>query len=313
VTFRIITADPTRVASLLSGETRAIENVPTSDLARIRANKELRLYRTVSVRLMYLHLDSARDKSPFVTDKAGAVLPNNPLKDVRVRKALSKAINRQAIVDRIMEGAAEPSGQFLPPGTYSYVPDLKPPPYEPSEAKKLLAEAGFPNGFETTLYGPNNRYVNDSKIIQAIGQMWTRAGVQTEVDPLPWTTYVARAGKQEFPAFLFGWGTATAEASDPLIAQTATWDPKKGWGASNRGRYSNPAMDAKLEQAMRTVDDRKREALLQEASRLVQADFGILPLQFELSVWAMRKDLTYKARADQATLAQFVKPTVATR
>ncbi len=185
----------------------------------------------------------------------GEKLDKNPLKDRRVRLALSLAINRQAIVDRVMEGAAVPSGQYLPPGVYSYAPDIKPPPYEPEQAKKLLAEAGYPKGFRIALHGPNDRYVNDAKIIQAIGQMWTRIGVQTEVDPLPWTSYVGQANKQAFSAFLFGWGTGTAEASDPLIAQNATFDPAKGWGASNRGRYSNPELDKLIGEALGTADD----------------------------------------------------------
>ena len=149
-----------------------------------------------------------------------------------------------------MEGAAVPSGQYLPPGVYSYTPEIKPPPYDPEQAKKLLAEAGYPKGFRIALHGPNDRYVNDAKIIQAIGQMWTRIGVQTEVDPLPWSSYVGQANKQAFSAFLFGWGTGTAEASDPLIAQNATFDPAKGWGASNRGRYSNPELDKLIDEAL---------------------------------------------------------------
>ena len=176
-------------------------------------------------------------------DVNGEKLEKNPLKDRRVRMALSLAINRSAIVDRVMEGAAVPSGQYLPPGVYSYTPDIKPPPYEPEQAKKLLAEAGYPKGFRIALHGPNDRYVNDAKIIQAVGQMWTRIGVQTEVDPLPWSSYVGPANKQAFSAFLFSSGTFTAEASDALIAQNATFDASKGRGSTNRGRYSNPALD----------------------------------------------------------------------
>ena len=101
--------------------------------------------------------------------------------------------------------------------------------------------------------------------------------------------------------------------SNPLRALAATPSREKGMGGTNRGRYSNPALDAKLEEAMRTVDDGKREALLQQASRLVIADHGLLPLHFELSVWAMRNTLVYGGRADQATLAQFVRPRPAVR
>ena len=221
----------------------------------------------------------------------GEKLDKNPLKDRRVRQALSIAINRQAIVDRVMEGAAVPSGQYLPPGVYSHAPDIKPPPYDPEQAKKLLAEAGYPKGFRIALHGPNDRYVNDAKIIQAIGQMWTRIGVQTEVDPLPWSSYVGQANKQAFSAFLFGWGTGTAEASDPLIAQNATFDPAKGWGASNRGRYSNPELDKLIGEALGTADDAAREKILQQAQRMAFDDVAIIPLHIQKNIWATRAGL----------------------
>jgi peptide/nickel transport system substrate-binding protein len=309
VTWRMIPNDATRTAALLAGDVDFIDFVPTEELQHLRKDPKVKLWEQLGLRIIFLALNqSTHGPIAFVSGPNGEKLDKNPLMDRRVRHALSLAINRKAIVDRIMEGAAEPSGQFLPPGTYSYVPDLKPPPYDPAEAKKLLAEAGFPDGFRIALYGPNNRYVNDSKIIQAVGQMWTRAGVQTEVDPLPWTTYVARAGKQEFPAFLFGWGSATAEASDPLIAQTATWDPKKGWGASNRGRYSNPALDKLIDQAIHTADDNAREKLLQDATRMAMNDVAIIPLHIQKNVWATRANLTYIPTVGEALQLVNVKP-----
>src|SRR5262245_59029672 len=185
VVFRVITSDPTRVASLLSSEVRAIENIPTSDLAKLRSVKDLNIYRTVSVRLMYLHMDTAREKSPFVTDKSGKPLERNPLQDLRVRRALSKAINRQALVERVMEGAAVSTSQLMPQGFFGHAPGIKPEPYDPEGARKLLAEAGYPDGFGLTLHAPNNRYVNDEQIAQAIAQMLSKIGVLTKVDAMP--------------------------------------------------------------------------------------------------------------------------------
>ena len=194
--YRFISNDASRTAALLAGDVDFIDFVPTEDLEKLRKDPKVKLWETVGLRLIFLGLDQSRDgPSPFVSGPNGEKLDKNPLKDPRVRKALSLAINRQAIVDRVMEGAAVPSGQYLPPGVYSYAPDIKPPPYDPEQAKKLLAEAGFPKGLRIALHGPNDRYVNDAKIIQAIGQMWTRIGVQTEVDPLPWTSY-RRPGQQ---------------------------------------------------------------------------------------------------------------------
>ena len=294
VIYRFVTNDASRTAALLAGDADFIDFVPTEDLEKLRKEPKVKLWETVGLRLIFLGLDQSRDgPSPFVFGPNGEKLDKNPLKDRRVREALSVAINRQAIVDRIMEGAAVPSGQYLPPGVYSNVPDLKPPPFDTARAKQLLAGAGYPKGLRIALHGPNDRYVNDAKIIQAIGQMWTRASVQTEVDPLPWTSFVGQANKQAFSAFLFGWGTGTAEASDALIAQNATYDPAKGWGAANRGRYSNPELDKLIGQALGTADDGAREKLLQQAQHVAFDDVAIIPLHIQKNIWATRTGLTY--------------------
>ncbi|HZM46329.1 MAG TPA: ABC transporter substrate-binding protein [Burkholderiales bacterium] len=308
VTFRVITSDPTRVASLLAGEVRAIENVPTSDLAKLRANKELTIQRTVSVRLMYLHMDTARDKSPFVTDKAGKPLEKNPLQELRVRRAISKAINRQALVDRVMEGAAVSTSQLMPAGFFGHAPGIKAEGFDPDGARKLLAEAGYPDGFGLTLHAPNNRYVNDEQVAQAVAQMLSKIGIQTRVDAMPSSVFFSRGSKLEFSLLLAGWGADTMEASSPLKALLATFSTEKGMGASNRGRYSNPKMDAVLDQALATVDDGRREKLLQQATEIGVGDLGIIPLYHQHNLWATRRGVTYEARADERTLAYEFRP-----
>jgi peptide/nickel transport system substrate-binding protein len=308
VTYRIIPNDAARTASLLAGDTDVIEFVPPDDLPKLREDPKVTLSEVVGNRAIYLWLDHSRTgPTPFVTGPNGETLKVNPLNDLRVRQALSLAINRQAIVDRIMEGAAIPTAQYLSPGTYSYVPDLKPTPYDPAKAKALLAEAGYPNGFRITLHGPNNRYVNDAKIIQAVGQMWQRIGIQTTVNALPWSSYVSQAGKQEFSAFLLGWGTATAEGTNPLRAQIATWNPARGMGTANRGRYSNPAVDALIDQALTTMDDAKREVIIEDATRKAMADVPVIMLHLQKNIWATRKGLVYEPRVDEETHAMGVK------
>ncbi|EHL98904.1 ABC transporter, substrate-binding protein, family 5 [Acetobacteraceae bacterium AT-5844] len=309
VSYRIIPNDGARTAAILAGDVDMIDQVPTTDIARLRNDNRVRISERNGLRVIFLALDHQHPEgSPFITDNDGKPLGRNPLLDLRVRQALNMAIDRNAIVGRVMEGAAIPTAQFLPQGAFGYVPGLEPPRPDAEAARKLLAEAGYPNGFRMTLHGPNDRYINDARIIQAIGQMWTRIGVRTAVEGQPWTTFVARAGRQELSAFLVGWGTASGEASSPLRSLTATYSRDRGWGGSNRGRYSNPAADAKLEAALRELDDAKREALLQEATRITMEDVGIMPIHIQKNVWATRPGLEHDSRADELTRAQDVRP-----
>ena len=308
VTLRLLPNDASRVAALLAGDVRAIEYVPTSDVAKIRGDKRFNVYKIVADRLIYLHLDSDRDVSPYVTDKDGRALANNPLKDARVRKAISKAINRAVIVDKVMEGEAVPAGQLLADGMFGTTKNLKVEPYDPAGAKKLLAAAGYPDGFGLTIHSPNNRYVNDAKIAQAVAQMLTRIGIATRVETMPSATYFPQATERKFSFMLVGWSSGTGEASSPLKALLATYDRDKGFGTANRGRYSNPKVDALLEQALATVDDAKREALLQRATEIAVNDTGIIPLHFQVNLWATRDGITYLPRTDENTLAHKFRP-----
>jgi peptide/nickel transport system substrate-binding protein len=308
VIMRPIPNNATRVAALLAGDVDFIENVPTADLARLKQNPAVRVVETVSNRVIYLHLDSNRDQSPFVLDNDGKPLAKNPLKDRRVRLAISKAINRQAIVDRVMEGAAIPAGQLLPDGFFGVSPNLKPLAYDPEGAKQLLAEAGYSDGFRLTLHSPNDRYVNDEKVAQAVAQMLSRVGIKTDVQAMPQAVYFTRASKLEFSVMLLGWGADTGEPSSPLKSLLATNNPAKGMGTANRGRYSNPKLDALLEQALATVDDEKRAGLLAQATEAGIEDVGIIPLHYEVTLWGMRSDLTFEGNTNQYTQAFDVHP-----
>ncbi|HKW79773.1 MAG TPA: ABC transporter substrate-binding protein [Casimicrobiaceae bacterium] len=308
VTLRLLPNDASRVAALLAGDVQAIEYVPTSDVAKIRADKRLNVYKVIADRLIYLHLDSDRDVSPYVTDKDGKPLAKNPLKDARVRKAISKAINRAVIVDKVMEGEAVPAGQLLADAMFGTTRNLKVEPYDPAGAKRLLAAAGYPDGFGLTIHSPNNRYVNDAKIAQAVAQMLTRIGIATKVETMPSATYFPQATERKFSFMLVGWSSGTGEASSPLKALVATYDRDKGFGTANRGRYSNPKVDALLEQALSTVDDTRREALLQRATEIAINDTGIIPLHFQVNLWATRDGITYIPRTDENTLAHKFRP-----
>lgn len=309
ITFKMLTNSAARVAALLSNDVQMIETVPTADIAKLSQNKDLTLVDKISNRVIYVHLNQSTEKSPpFVFAKDGKPLDKNPFRDVRVRKALSMAVNRDAIVDRIMEKKAQAAGQLLPDFFYGTSKKLKAPKFDADGAKKLLAEAGYPNGFAMTIHGPNNRYINDSNIAQALAQMYSRIGIDTKVETMPAAVYFNRATKLEFGYNLLGWGTESGEQGSSMRSLLATYEPAKGMGVNNRGRYSNPAFDKQLTAALNTMDDKKREAMIIAAAETVMGDVGLIPLHYEVSTWAAAKGMRYTARTDQYTLAMGLKP-----
>jgi peptide/nickel transport system substrate-binding protein len=306
VVFRIVPNEGARVTALLAGDLDAIEYVPTADLKRIRAAAPFRLEQKVSWRTIFFTLDQRREPPPGVTDKGGRPLARNPFKDPRVREALAKAVNRQAIVERIMEGAAVPAANLVAPPVFGHVAGLKPEAYDPTGARKLLAEAGFPEGFAITLAAPNNRYLNDDQIAQAVAQMLARVGIDAKVATMPLVTYFSRARSLEFPFAMLGWGSFSGDLA--LRSLVMTYDADKGTGTWNWGRYSNAQLDRRVTQALATVDDRRREALAREAMALAMADRPVVLLHHQLATWAMRRELRYAARTDEYTFAHHFRP-----
>jgi peptide/nickel transport system substrate-binding protein len=303
IVFRPITSSGPRVAALLAGDVDLIENVPIQDLDRIKANANYKVVQGLSARVIYLHFDYIDDAPPGVAGAAG----KNPFRDKRVREAISKAIDREAIVGRIMGGVALPAAELLPPQMFGANRDVKPEKTDPAAAKMLLAEAGYPNGFTLALATPNDRYVNDAQVAQAVAQMLARIGLKISVDAMTSSQFFAKRTRREFGFWLAGWISDTGEMSAQLKPLAATPDRDKGWGTTNPGGYSNSAVDALLEQALGTIDDGKRAALLAQASRIAMADYGVLPLHFEMTTWAMRKELSYTPRVDQNTQAMMVR------
>jgi peptide/nickel transport system substrate-binding protein len=300
--------DTARVAALLAHDVDLIDVVPPSGLADLRARPEIRLAQIAINRVEFLHMDSYSERPPFVTGLDGRPLEKNPFKDLRVRKAISKAIDRSALVNGINEGMGVPASQLLPDGVFGTSPALKPEPYDPEGARRLLAEAGYPDGFALTLYAPNGRFVNDAKIAVAVGQMLSRIGIIAKVEPLPVSIFKTRVAKYDFGIYIDGWWADTGEASGSLRPIVATVNPATGWGVVNRGRYSNPALDAVIERAMATIDDETRDGLLRQASELAMKDVAVAPLYYEVATWAFRKGIAYTPRADGFTLAAGVTP-----
>src|SRR5882672_4600352 len=236
VVFRIVPTDGARLAGLLSGDLDLIEQVPTADLQRIQRDGRLETAQKVSWRTIFFHLDQ-HERAPGLTDKAGKPLARNPFRDARVRRALSQAIDRQVIAERLMDGAALPASNLVSPPVFGYAADLKPDVYDPQGAKRLLAEAGYPDGFAMTLSATNNRYVNDEQIAQAVAQMLARVGIRVRVEAFPVNVYLPKGAKGDFAFAMLGWGSFSGDLA--LRSLVATADAKRGFGAFNWSGYSN--------------------------------------------------------------------------
>jgi peptide/nickel transport system substrate-binding protein len=306
VTLRILPSDPARMAALLANDVDAIEQVPTADLARLKGNANVAIAQKVSWRTLFLHLDQYRDRAPGLADRSGRPLDRNPFKDVRVRQAVSKAINRQGIVDRVMEGAALPASNLVAPPVFGHAANLKPDALDVDGAKKLLAEAGFASGFSAVLHATNNRYVNDEQVAQAIAQMLARVGIAARVETLPASVYFVKARNGEFALSMLGWGSFSGDLALRSIA--ATFNAETGHGTWNGGRHSDAKLDALVTRSLATLDERKREAVAREAMAAAMQTYAVVPLHHQTASWAMRKGLAYVARTDEYTLAHEFKP-----
>ena len=304
VIIKFIANDAARVAALRSGSVDLIDAVPPGDIKSLSNIKGLRLSSIASARVVYLALDSSRDESPFVVGADGKPLKPNPLKDVRVRQALSKLINRQLIVDRILDGAGEPAGQIVPEGIAGADPSLKPTAPDVPGAKKLLAEAGFPQGFGLTIHTSNDRFAGDAETAQAIGQMFSQGGIKVNgVVAQPYNVYASAAGRQQFSAFIFSLGNTTPTSATGLRNLLMTPDRDAGTGSFNRTRYSNARFDAKMKEATAEFDQQKRVSLLQEATRIAMEDVGVVPLFWPKVYWASKENITYTANRGEDLMA----------
>lgn len=292
-----------RMTGLLAGDYDVIENPAARDLPRLQSNPNFGFTSKPSTRLIFFQLDAGRAESPFVKAPDG----KNPLQDVRVRRALNMAVDRKAISERIMTGMATPTTQYMPADMFGALAQDPVVKFDPEGAKKLLAEAGYPNGFELTLSTTNNRYINDSQVAQAVAQYFSRIGVKTSVDAMPASVYFPKRAKRDFSVSMGGWPSETGEASALFSLWVASTNREAGIGTSNYGGYSDPGFDKVFLEAFTTVDDAKRKELLQESTRLALDGVPLIPLHFESTIWAYKKGLTYEGRRDQYTTAMAVK------
>lgn len=301
VVFRILTNPAARTAALLSGAVDAIEQPPIEALERLRATPDIALFQSISANIVYMSFDQALEPSPGIEGTNG----RNPFKDVRVRRAVSMAIDREAIASRILGGLGRAAHQMAADTMLGFAPDIPPEAFDPAAARRLLAEAGYPEGFKLALHTPNGRYQADVQVAQAIAQMLSRVGIDTRVEAVAPAVYFTNATNQRYSFFLAGVGANMGEAL--MLLRALGHSRTSEMGSLNRGRYSNPALDALVVEGLRTMDDSRREALARRALALFREDRGVLPIHREATVWAMRRGLSYEGRADQMLLAHEVR------
>ncbi len=291
------------VSALLAGEVDLIDNVGPDQLLELRQRDDVALSTCGSNRVWYLFFDQFRDSSPWITDRQGAQLPLNPLKDQRVRRAISLAIDRDFITTRLMAGQGLPVGDVAGPGVFGVNPALAPPPYDPATARLLLAEAGYPEGFAIVLHGSRDRSFHGATTLRAISLMLNAVGIICKPEALLAAEFYPRASKGEFSFGLSGWGSITGETSYSLRLLLCTPDAPNGFGGANRGGYSNARFDALVRKAVATMDDDARRLLLEEASSIAMGDVAIAPICARKATWATKRGIRYRAQADGATLA----------
>ncbi|MFN4164186.1 MAG: ABC transporter substrate-binding protein [Ferrovibrio sp.] len=305
VTERVIKGDAGRIAALLAGDVDAIDEVPTLDVPRIRDDKRFAIATGPSSTVQYIAMDAVRDQSPFVSAKDGQPpLKDNPLKDRRVRKALSLAINRQLIVDRLLDGSGTPASQFLPSRFEGTSQKLKVDPFDLNKAKALLKEAGYENGFKITLHATGDRYPKDRDIAQAVGQGWTRLGLQVNVEAMPGTVFFSQATKQEYSVFMAQYGTEEASIGPRALVHT----PGGIYGTGNRTKFSNARLDALIEKAQGEMDPVKRKQYVQESIEACMEEQAIIPVFHPNWVLAGKQEIVITPRPERRFNAAMMKP-----
>lgn len=308
VNYRYINNAAARTAALLAGDVDVIDKVSVSDLERLKQAPNVNVFPYDGLRVMLLQPSFNPEPNAYISDNNGNALDTNPLLDKRVRQALSLAINREAIVSRMMQGAASVANQWMPKDTFGYNDTLEDIPYDVERAKALLAEAGYPEGFRLTIHAPNDRYPQGPEVAQAVAQFWTRAGVQTTVEVVPWAVYSGQARKNEYAVTMLAWGNGTGEARYALVNVFASTNPDEGLGASNWGRYSNAQVDQALEAATVEFDNEKRKQILADSAAVVMEEAGVFPLFHYQNIWAAKKGLKVAPWTSDRTIAQMVTP-----
>jgi peptide/nickel transport system substrate-binding protein len=301
VIFTPIGNDATRVAALLSGEIDVMEPVPLQDVDRVKASSNLDVLQGPELRTIFLGMDQKRDELLFSNVKG-----KNPFKDKRVRQAFFQAIDIESIKSRVMRNASTPTALMVGPGVRGFQPDMnKRLPYDPEAAKKLLADAGYPGGFEVGMNCPNDRYVNDGPICQAVAANLARIGVKVNLQAETKNTYFPKILRRDTSFYLLGWTPSTTDAHDAMSALMAS-PTDKGQGQFNLGSYSSPRFDELTAKVQSETDDAKRNAMIREAFKIHQDDIGHIPLHQQALAWGLRKNVSLVQLPDNRMFFKWV-------
>ena len=303
IEYRPIGNAATRMAALQSGEIDFVLDPAVQDIAKLKEDRALKVWEGDETRIISITFDQARDELLF-SDVKG----KNPFKDKRVRMALYQAIDVNAIKTSIMRGLSTPTALATPSPLGEGIPAAmdKRFPFDPDAAKKLLADAGYPNGFGFTLHCPNDRYVNDEKICVALASMWARIGINTKVETMPKAQYFQRTPKKEFSACMQGWGDNNRDAMFTLKPLFHSLNDK-GAGDTNYGNFKNAALDDLIDKAEGEMDTVKRQTLINQAVELVKNEVLVIPIHRQVIPWVSRANVSVIHRSDNKFAPIWVK------
>lgn len=301
VLFTPIGNDATRVAALLSGEIDVMEPVPLQDVERIKSAGKFTVLQGPELRTIFLGMDQKRDELQFSSVKG-----KNPFKDRRVRQAFYQAIDIDSIKSRVMRNASTPTALMVGPGVRGFQPDMnKRLPYDVEAAKKLLAEAGYPNGFEVGMNCPNDRYVNDGQICQAVAASLARIGVKVNLQTETKVSYFPKILRRDTSFYLLGWTPSTGDAHDALSALIASPNDK-GQGQFNLGTYSNPKVDELTQKIQSETDQARRNEYIREAFKIHQDEVGHIPLHQQALAWGFSSKVTLTQLPDNRMFFKWI-------
>ncbi|WP_425037874.1 ABC transporter substrate-binding protein [Primorskyibacter sp. S187A] len=302
-TFTPIDNPATAVAALLSGDVDMINPVPIQDAARVDEREGTKVIRGIEARVIMLGFGHDHEALKY-TSQAGNP---NPFQDVRVREAVAKAINVDAIRQTIMRGSAEAASQLVSPAMRGFSEaNAERPAYDPDGARALLADAGFADGFSFGLKCPNNRYLNDEAVCQAVTGMLAQVGITAELDAMPVQNYWPELRADNFDMYLLGWSPGTFDHEHPVRFLVTTPNPEKKLGSWNFGGFSDARVDELLPMIQSEIDDGKRQMMIDEITSIYQDNHAYVPMYVQPLVWGTRDNIELTQRPDNFFILRWV-------